>query len=691
MAQTDATNSGSPAPPEWPVSTAPARFTIAPDNPSKPAIMSQVKLFMPDPAWDSMPIRVFTDGGVGVGSDVLWAGPGEPVTLLFDSSSGSKSYYVYMASDWPPLHLPDPHAGVWLETRAGDGRIITTTADMLDAWSKSTVVEGRAIVPGVYEGGNRFGPQTNLFLHMQGWFAADKPEHLDFGPVSTDASFVLVDRKEVVTWPGEHDYNIYPAGPPLGGIDVAAGIHVVDYYNAYIQRPEGRPPVLACLCVKGGPYSNFNMLTPDQKFFRPALTDQINSYELQTAPNSATDRVPQLAFGWDNASDSPILTDYADLGFVSLQFTCYSPPNGTLTWTFDDGTTAEGVEVTHVFPRPGLRTVRLTLKDGDRVVATVSRTVSVHFRWVPIVHREPVLDGGEESDLMSRDPASFTAPDVASAFAVLGAYRKTDDLVRLAPAMAGKIKDAKDADLPFLKDALVHFIEDDRDQHKVQEQLLRALIDRTAASTSPPLMAVASESRLQLAGMLLTFTNQTAEIGQILNAINVPSLVKMEPHLVDIFRADLLLAAGDVEGARRKYQALTGNPQGPDARSSIRHTALISQARAFMDRKDFDAAEKALGGVAWQAPIEKLSPDWALTRLRLYEAENLPQAAFIWAKRMLPVINGGGRSELLYHLTDLALAQNDPDLAHKTLEELLKKHPYSEEAAQAKQRWPGLN
>jgi TolA-binding protein len=134
---------------------------------------------------------------------------------------------------------------------------------------------------------------------------------------------------------------------------------------------------------------------------------------------------------------------------------------------------------------------------------------------------------------------------------------------------------------------------------------------------------------------------------------------------------------------------LTGDPQGVDARSSIRRTAKIEQARAFIDRKDYDAAEDALREVSWQAPIEKLAPDWALTRLRLYEAENVPQAAYLWAKRLMPVIQAGGRSELLYELTGLALEQKDADLAHKTLDELLKKHPYSEEAAKAKEKWPG--
>jgi tetratricopeptide (TPR) repeat protein len=690
-AQNDATNSGSPTPPAWPVSTAPARFTIAPDDAKTPAILSQVRLFLPDPAWEGLPIRVFTESGVAVGSDVLWTAPGEPVTLLFDSSSASKSYHVYVASNWPPLHLTDPHAGVWLETRAGDGRVITTTQDMLDAWSKSTTVEGRALVPSIFEGGNRFGPQTNLFLHLQGWFAIDKPKHLDFAPVSVDSSFVLVDGKEVVKWPGDHDWGYGPQGPPQGGVDVTAGIHVVDYYNAYRQRDGGRPPVLACLSVQNGPSPGWAMLTPDQKFFRPVMNDHITSYELQTAPGPG-ERVPQLAFGWDVNDDSPLYTDYADLGFVAMQFTAYSPPNGTATWTFDDGTTQAGAQVTHVFPRPGMRTVQLAIKDGDRVVASISRVVNVHLRWSPIVHQEPNLGDSTEKPIMARDPASFTASDLAGAFAVLGGpFRKTADLAVLAPALAGKIKDTKDADLPFLKDAVVHFVRDDRDRYDVQEQLLRALIDRTSASTAPPLVAVANQSRLVLAQLLVKFTDQTAEIGKLADAINPTALDQRGPRSLDILRGDLLLATGDVDGARKKYQVLTGDPQGADARSSIRRTARIGQARAFIDRKDYDAAEDALRDVSWKAPVEKLAPDWALTRLRLYEAENLPQAAFLWAKRLLPVINSAGRPELLYHLTDLALAQKDPDLAHKTLDELLKKHPYSEEAAKAKERWPQPN
>jgi hypothetical protein len=178
-------------------------------------------------------------------------------------------------------------------------------------------------------------------------------------------------------------------------------------------------------------------------------------------------------------------------------------------------------------------------------------------------------------------------------------------------------------------------------------------------------------------------------VKSLVNAIDIHSLTGDETRALGILQADLMLASGDIPGARKSYVAITGDPSGPDVRSSIRRTAEISQARAFLDRQDFDAAEDALNEVAWRAPIEKLSPDWALTRLRLYQEENLPIPAYLWAKRLLPVLTESGRSELLFRLTDLAFAQNDNDLAQKTLSELLQKHPYSEETAQAKEKWPG--
>ena len=680
------------APPAWPVTSAPARFIIDPDQGGPPPPhVSWVSLDLPEPKWAAMPVRVFTDTGTAVGSDLFWTAPGEPATFLFDSSSGAKRYQVYVGSNWPAMHLANAKAGVWLEGREGDGKTINNLPDMLQAWNQSGKVLGRAIIPAIFEGGNRFGPQGNLLEHFQGWFDAAAPEHLQLAVISTDASFVLVDGKEVVEWPGLHHFGPGMGGQHQGAVDLPAGLHVLDYYNAYVRREGGGPPVLCCLAANGGALENWTMLTPDSRFFRPVGRTRIASYELQVnSPGaSAPGAAPALAIDWSNEEQSVIATDLPDLGLISLKLTDRGASTGTLTWTFDDGSTAQGQSVKHLFPRPGTRTVRLSLKDGEKQVAALSQTIGVHPDWAN-PWKQPQLYPEHEADIMGRDPATLSASDLASCFAVFGAFQKSDDLLKILPAVCAKMKEINEADLPYVKDAALFLAREDWAHFAEESRLLRALIDRCAtASPSPRLVAVAGECRLGLARLVLKTSDRTDEARSLIDAISVPTLSGDEPRALAILRADLALATGDVAAAKKQYETLTGEPSGPDARSSIRRTAKIGQARAFLDRKDFEAAEDALNDVAWQSPIEKMAPDWALTRLRLYQEENLPVAAYLWARRLLPVVTESGRSELLFRLTGLAFAQGDSDPARKTLSELLKKHPYSQEAAQAKEKWPG--
>jgi tetratricopeptide (TPR) repeat protein len=642
-----------------------------------------------------MPLRVFTDTGTAVGSDLLWTAPGEPATFLFDSSSGAKRYQVYVGSNWPAMHLPDSRAGVVLESREGDGKIINNLPDMLQAWNQSGKILGRAIATSIFEGGNRFGPQGNLLEHFQGWFDAAAPEHLELAVISTDASFVLVDGKEVVEWPGLH-----PFGPGMGGqhqaaVDLPAGLHVLDYYNAYVKKEGGRPPVLCCLAAKGGTLLQWSMLTPASSFFRPITHDHVVSYGLQSNPpgSSASGGAPALAINWVNKEQSVLQTDLPDIGLISMQLTCLVPVTGTLNWTFDDGSTAQGQSVKHLFPRPGMRSVRLSLKDGEKQVAALSQTISVHPDWAHASYDPPRLNPEQEADIMGRDPATLSVPDLASCVAVFGAFQTSDDLLKILPAVCARMKEFNEADLAYVKDAALFLAREDWAHFAEESQLLRALIDRCApANPSPQSVAAvtaAGECRLALARLVLKSSDRTDEVRSLIDAINLPALSGDESRTLAILRADLALATGNVAGAKKQYETLTGEPSGPDARSSIRRTAKIGQARAFLDRKDFEAAENSLNEVAWQFPVDKLAPDWALTRLRLYQEENLPVMAYLWAKRLLPVITGSSRSELLFRLTGLAFAQGDNDVAHKTLAELLKKYPYSQEAAQAKGKWPG--
>ena len=651
-----------------------------------------IPLFLPDPKWAAMPVRVFTDTGVAVASDIVMAVPGEPAELVIDSSSGATHYWAYVGSNWPPMHLTDTNQGVWLENRDGDGTVINKLPDMLQAWDRAPKANRRILIYSMFEGGNRFGPQANLLTHMQGWFDLPAATHLQFADSSVDASFVLVDGKEVVEWPGQHERWWGREGPPQGAVDLAAGGHVVDYYNAYIASPDGTPPLSCALAVKGGAFADWTMLTWDKHFFRPTVIGGAFQYQLQKdVPGAGTlVNAPALAIKWFNGDQCVIRTDLADIGMIQLQLTCLLQTKNEIDWTFDDGSTATGAQVTHLFLRPGMRTVHVSMKDGGKEVASLDQTISVHPDWAnptkgPDFHPE-MFD-----DLLGRGLPTLSGADLVSCFALAQHWLRTDVLLKLAPPLAAKMSAVSDPDLPYIVKGAADLTREDWTHSAEEIQLLRALIDRCGQGTpARPVITVGSQARLALARIVFKTSDKLEDVKELVNAINVPSLTGEEPHVLDLLKADMMLASGDVPGARKEYVRLTGDPSGPDVRSSIRRTAKIGQARSYIDSKDYDAAEGALNEVAWQAPIEKLSPDWALTRLRLYQEEGLPVLAYIWAKRLMPVITESGRSELLFRLTDLAFMQGDKDLAQKTLSELLKKHAYSEEAAQAKQKWPGI-
>ena len=328
--------------------------------------------------------------------------------------------------------------------------------------------------------------------------------------------------------------------------------------------------------------------------------------------------------------------------------------------------------VEHVFPRPGMRTVQVSVKSGTRSLGPVSQTINVHPNWVQSSIAVPDLDPTQQADIMGRNLALFSASDLAGCAAVFGFYKNADALLKILPAASAKMKEMSDADLPYLKTAGLYVANNDLLHAAAATQFFQAMLDHcTTENPSPQMNTFAGEARLALAQLTLKTTDHIDEVKTLVNAIDPKVLNSDERHEFDLLQADLAMATGDVAGATKQYQKMAGSSAGAttasDARSSIRFTGLIGQARAYIAGKDFESAEKSLADVAKQAPVEKMSSDWALTRLRLYVAEGLPDVAYLWGTRLLPVITDDHRSELLYRLADLAFSQgNHPDVGQES-------------------------
>ena len=296
----------------WPVGSAPARFTVEIDDNSTPTPLAWTDLNLPDPRWaDHAHPRLHRQRrGRRVAYPLVRTGrthhPG--LRLVLPRAALRRLFRLGLA----PAASARPSTRVSCSRHAqATGTTIESLPDMLAAWNKATVIEGRAIVPGIFEGGNRFGPEANLLLHLTGWFNATAGEHLQLAAMSTDASFVLVDGKEVVEWPGSHDFGGGLQGQHMGSVDLTAGPHQLDYYNAYSYAPGG-PPLLACLAAKGGPLDKWAMLMPGNTFFIPTAHAHVIDYATQGTT------APPLAIDWKASTQSVVGPEDPNVGFITL-------------------------------------------------------------------------------------------------------------------------------------------------------------------------------------------------------------------------------------------------------------------------------------------------------------------------------------------------------------------------------------
>jgi outer membrane protein assembly factor BamD (BamD/ComL family) len=120
----------------------------------------------------------------------------------------------------------------------------------------------------------------------------------------------------------------------------------------------------------------------------------------------------------------------------------------------------------------------------------------------------------------------------------------------------------------------------------------------------------------------------------------------------------------------------------------LRRRARLEGAQLHLARGNLDEAEQMLRAVIWDTPAEQLSLETGLALLKVHLARQEFALALTRCTSLLPLAESdNARAELLYHFIEInfALAQEKP--ARDALAKLLKDHPYTEQAARAKDKW----
>lgn len=600
------------------------------------------------------PVSAQDAGGRTLGTRLVWAAPGQAATLLVETGGRAP---LTLSLGGKAGKAWEPQAGVILEVRSRH-----PASPAPDDWTKAQKcleqgrLQGRILVDRIFLGVNPCGPTRDVCLDFRGWLQAPAGSTV-LATISGDASFVLLDGRPVVDWPGWHGIEHGKKGQRQQTVDLKAGIHALRYVN--VQRWDW---LLAALYWQP-PGAKKIEVVPPGAFVQPD--------GWQAEPASAGPW-----FDWEPTGHA----QWPAGGLVEMAFRARVPAGSACTWEFaDGGKAAQGIEVRRCFARSGLRTVRLRVQGGNGASTTVERQVDVHPCWNQMQDWDEAVLSQRRSELAQRDPESMSGPDL---MAVIRFAVACDD----RPWMGGLVEVAlqRSARLgpegPQLFADLALLLQGPpwRDYGR-SEACWRAAIG-TASERSDR-----ARCSLHLAGMLIHILDRAVEAPALLETIRSEDLTPADRRLLLLYRGDALLAAGEAEAARAAYVQAGEVVAESDVGYTVRRRARLELAKDWLARGEAEEALRVVREIEWETPSERLGAETGLLVAKAALLRKDPGPALSRSRLLLAgAPPDGRRAELLLIAAKALLLAGRREQAAEVVSKLLRDHPYSESAALAR-------
>ena len=269
----------------------------------------------------------------------------------------------------PPQDKPKawyPRRGVLLRVYRKPKEVHPETLAELRKLIRTVEMQGACFCGGVADGFNRFGPSDHYISVYEGYLQIDEPGTYAFCTVSDDGSWLRVNDRTVLEWPGLHGWGGAERGQKSAEVKLSKGVAQVQYYHE-----EGTGAQMAFLGWKPPNAERLWSIPPDKWLsVRPART---GTFEARDKPIFAVPIVRVLNTYWVRDSDDrqATLVEFRDLSRSRA---------GKIVktrWSFGDGLAAEGTKLRHVYFRTGRPEVKLTVTDerGNRDSVTCSPNV----------------------------------------------------------------------------------------------------------------------------------------------------------------------------------------------------------------------------------------------------------------------------------------------------------------------------
>jgi TolA-binding protein len=297
---------------------------------------------------------------------VLQVGPGDACRVAFQTTPGVHDYHVSYGGKPSGTPIVSPAwgnnaPGLIFEARRWRNCDLNQLESIRSAFAAAEPL-GATYVPTVFHHFNPVDPDPEPYLSIhKGTLLVERTGRHVFFTSSQDASFLLIDGKQVVAWPGYHG----PAGDARfkGEATLTSGTHAFEYVHG-ASGPD------SCMVAAWQPPGADKLEIIPSAAFGSSQIALLPSTDLQHNGKRSV-----REFASEVQGEAPVADAAQPLIRVRFHYINYggAATRPKVHWDFGDGQTSAAVDPVHVYLHPGLYTVKLSAAGESEGAAVVNR------------------------------------------------------------------------------------------------------------------------------------------------------------------------------------------------------------------------------------------------------------------------------------------------------------------------------
>jgi len=609
---------------------------------------------------DASDVRVAINGRRLTNHRVLQVGPGDFVRIAFEALPTVTRYYVYYGNPKAPAPKPwEIKRGVLLEARRWASAARPGKLPIVEAgWPKARPL-GADFVSHICFGHHPFAADgTPSVFHYTGWFVPPRPGTYSVATSSDGGSWILIDGRPVVTWPGSH--GAVRDARHAKDVVLTRALHRIDYWNV---SHGGR--TMSVAAWKAPNDKRYRAIPPT--VFLPVAEAKLIEVDLR-GEKLVADFFPE------HAGEAWWPKHYAvRLRFKNLSKVVTVGRSGRFEWDFGDGQTSTELEPTHVYLAAGDYTVSLKATRG--MLSNAFRTtVRVERDWFNQASREITPIAEFTKTVATYDLARLDLRNLVLAVDLFEHAKMREPLIAAAGELALKRQGVIEKDLLA---AGLRLGENLRAAGRAEEAVRAyATVERRikAARRKAEIAVQTAETLLK---DLLRYDDAEKAYERVLNTYATagaePAIRRAHIGIGDVWRH-----RGDGEKARQAYAAAAAirlTYQSPNVQA-VRVGTLARYVEEYTRERQWEWAFRFIDDWAWEFPLDKLQGHWSLLRAKALLARGDRPAALREASDLLGANPDSPYAvRLLMFAAECHVAEGRTDKARLLLQTAVEDYP----------------